>query len=130
MSERDSINREIKEIELSTANHTILRAAGTWALHGERPSKYFLNLEKIRSKNRMIMELINDQGEVINDQRKKLEEEKAFFQPLYCREGAEEELTSLDQLNLDREVVPRISRLDHDRLEEPYSIDELSSALA
>lgn len=41
-----SCKRELAEIELAEANKTILRAKANWAQVGERPSKYFLNLQK------------------------------------------------------------------------------------
>lgn len=41
LCEREGISREIKELELSRANRTILRSNANWALNGERPSKIF-----------------------------------------------------------------------------------------
>lgn len=127
--EMDSIKREIKEMELAQANATILRAAGVWALQGERPTKYFLNLEKIRSKNKAISELINEHGKVIRDRKEILEEERSFFQSLYCRNDESEVLSSLEQLNLERDSVPRISAQDQERLEGEYSAEEFRRAL-
>lgn len=47
LEELQSVERELKEIELHKANLALERSQTNWALHGERPSKYFLNLEKI-----------------------------------------------------------------------------------
>lgn len=48
--EYDSTRRELKEIELHRANNIILCPRANWALHGERTSSYFLNLEKIKKR--------------------------------------------------------------------------------
>lgn len=58
-----------------------------------------------------------------------LEEEKNFFQSLYCRGTTTQPLESLDQLNLNAEDVPQLSQLDRDRLDNPYSPEELKNAL-
>lgn len=44
--EIDSLRRELREMEENRARKIIFRAKANWALYGERPSKYFLNLEK------------------------------------------------------------------------------------
>lgn len=45
-TEITSVRRELREIEAANARKIIFRSKGNWALYGERPSKYFLNLEK------------------------------------------------------------------------------------
>lgn len=46
--------RELAKMELAKATKIILRARANWASQGERPSKYFLNMQKRKSKNRTL----------------------------------------------------------------------------
>lgn len=64
----DSIKRELKEIEQEAANRIIFRSKCKWARLGEKPTKYFLNLEKQRSKENVLATIINDKGIKINKQ--------------------------------------------------------------
>lgn len=50
----NSIQRELKEIEEEKANRAIFRSRCKWARLGEKPNKYFLNLEKVRQRDRML----------------------------------------------------------------------------
>lgn len=53
---------------------------------GEKLTKYFLNLPKIRAKNKTISQLVTDIGEVLTRPQDILAEQKAFYQKLYSRE--------------------------------------------
>lgn len=128
LSERESICREIKELELSRANKTITRSNANWALNGERPTKYFMNLQKIRSKTKNITELIDDSGRSTTDPKGILDMEKRFFEKLYLQKTSEN-LIDLAQLGLHQEGIPQITDLDKQRLERPLSSEELKSAL-
>lgn len=76
LQERESLAREIKELELSRANRTIMRSSANWALNGEKPTKFFLNLQKIQSKSNPISELEDMDGNLTTDPKKNLEIEK------------------------------------------------------
>lgn len=60
--EIDSVRRELREIEECKARKTIFRGKSNWTLYGERPSKYFLNLEKRKSKERTLGRIISEEG--------------------------------------------------------------------
>lgn len=80
------LERELSEIELTKAARAMERTAMNWALNGEKPSKYFLNLHKIRSKTRNITHLIADDGREISSNRDILQEESSFFKKIYSQE--------------------------------------------
>lgn len=50
----ESVRRELKQVEDSRANKLIFRSRSRWAQLGEKPSGYFLNLEKRRAKDRTL----------------------------------------------------------------------------
>lgn len=49
-----SIKRELTEIKIQQANRIIFRSRATWAMAGEKPSAYFLGLEKRQRKANII----------------------------------------------------------------------------
>lgn len=85
LGELKSIERELKEIELQRANLAIERSRTNWALYVEKPSKYFLNLQKIRARDRSISQLVTEDGQVLSEHSDILAEEKRFFQDLYSQ---------------------------------------------
>ena len=65
---------------------------GQWAMlknnnlmyeHGDKPSTFFLSLEKSKAKNKYISKLVNDQGHTITDQTEILNEQCQFYKTLY-----------------------------------------------
>ncbi len=53
-----------------------------WYEEGEKPNKYFLNLEKRNFNSKTITSLINGDGQEIIDQKHILKEEQAFYKKL------------------------------------------------
>lgn len=53
LDELQSYERELKEIKIDKACRAIERTRTSWALGSEKPSKYFLNLHKLRMKNKI-----------------------------------------------------------------------------
>lgn len=129
LAELSGLRREIKEIELADANRSIRWSRANWTANAEKPTKYFLNLQKIQAKNKIITELIDDQGRTLTQHSEILEEQKNFYQALYNQSFPEEELHDLEQIGLTREMVPTLSDVDRERLDRPYSSDELTQAL-
>lgn len=119
--------RELAELELMKANRTILRARANWASQGERPTKYFLNLEKRKSRNRTISQVFDDDGNLTPNPKKILETTKSFFSRLYG--GVPMDPDKVDGLDWDGINIPQISEDERNSLEEPYSEQELYKAL-
>ena len=61
----------------------IIRSRARWYEHGEKNSKYFLNLETLNYRRKHISSLINHNGTRINDPKEILNEERNFFKELY-----------------------------------------------
>lgn len=121
--------RELKELHLRKACRAMERSHTTWALEGERPSKYFLNLHKLKARNKTISQLVTDGGRVLTHPRDILAEQKNFFQKLYAQDENSLVITSPSDLGLQREDIPSISETSKASLEENYSEEELRKAL-
>lgn len=94
--EIDSIRRELKEIEEARARKIIFKAKCNWAMFAERPTKYFLNLEKRKSREGTVNSLIDENGREVTEIADILKVGKRFYESLY--EGQEEHLTPMNDI--------------------------------
>lgn len=121
-----SYKRELAELELAEANKIIFRAKANWAQVGEKPSKYFLNLQKKKTKNQTMSQIYDNDGNLTTDPRKILETTSSFFEKLYCNKP---DLVPLDSLDWNALNIPKIQDTSREGLEVPYSEAELLGAL-
>lgn len=89
---QDKIRQDIKRTEqfLLDEHEVKVQAAcfkskAQYYLEGERNNRYFFNLEKSRSSSKAISKLIREDGSIIKDTKRMLEEEKLFYKKLYGR---------------------------------------------
>ena len=90
----------------------------------EKPSKYFLNLEKRNHVNKNIPSLIDGDTEII-DSAKILTLQRDFYADLYSSKDTIP-LNDSEYANL-LQNLPKLSENDKNRLETPYSLDELQT---
>ena len=76
---RHEINEKIKEKTRGAS----IRAGAQWALYGELPSKYFLNLEKQKAQSKTVHRLRKSDGTITDDHHEILQEIKSFYEKLY-----------------------------------------------
>lgn len=127
IEETASIKRELGEIQQTKACAAAFRTKARWALHGEKPSAYFLALEKRLSKNSTITSLMDSEGHTITDNKDILEMEREYFTKIYTEPNAE--LDPLDLLPLSEEEVPSISDLHRLRINRPFTLEEFHDSL-
>lgn len=60
-----------------------IRAKIKWIEDGKKPSKYFTSLESINYISKQISEVVKDDGQVVSEQFKSLDETKSFYEHLY-----------------------------------------------
>lgn len=128
--EIDSVRRELREIEEAKARKIIFKARCNWALHAERPTKYFLNLEKRRISENTLNSLIDEDGSEVTEITDILGIGKRFYENLY--KSQEEALTPLTEVRealkeLDFPSLPADKKL---MLDAPFSEEELKAALS
>lgn len=122
-----SIKRELAEIKIQQANAIIFRAKARWAMAGEKPSAYFLGLEKKQRKTNVITAIRDDQGNIITEHKDILAAQKSFFENIYTE--PEDSLNPLDTLPITDEDVPKLSEGHKKMLDLPFSPREFYSAL-
>lgn len=123
----DSIKRELREIEEEKAQKIIFRAKCNWALYAERPTKYFLNLEKRRSRENTLNSGDRREDTDIPDI---LRVGKGFYEDLY--RSQEDSLTPI--ANVRREWseldLPRVPNDKKELLDAPFLNEELKAVLS
>lgn len=125
----DSVRRELREIEESRARKIIFRAKCNWSLAGERPTKYFLNLEKRRTKEKTLHALIAENGTILTRPEDILNEGKSYYSNLY--HNREDQLLPMTEVqeSLEQLDIPRLSEEDKETLEAPFTEEEFRRAL-
>lgn len=127
VTEVQSVKRELAEILQEKANKTIFKAKAHWTQLGEKPSSYFLGLEKRVPKNKCITALKTNEGQIITNPLDILAYEKEYFSEIYREDQSL--LQSLDDLPILQEDIPQVSE-SHRRLNDiPFTLRDFHQAL-
>lgn len=124
------IKRELYQIQLLKARESMIRSKVRWVGEGERPTKYFLNLEKKQFESKTVSSLFNGEGTLLKDSEKILQYENTHFTQQYSvnRENRE----ALERGEGVPFLPPKeslISDLDRQLLNRELSVEELENAL-
>ena len=92
-------------------------------LLGERPTKYFLNLEKQKALSKTIHKLQNDSDQVITERQEVLDEIKRYYETLYTDTG------NTDTSYTDKIDFPHLPNEIRESLEEDITMNEINVAL-
>lgn len=106
----------------------IIRAKAKWIEDGEKPSKYFTNLEKRHYVNKTITKLKNRSNVEVTDQKDLLQEMKSFYSDLYKDKDDSLDVVDLDIL-LNNTDAPKLNEEMREELERNISIDEALQSL-
>lgn len=105
----NSVRRELKQMEDIHANRLIFRSRSRWAHLGEKPSGYFLNLEKRQTRDRTLSSVVCSDSDVVTSNPKEiLQECSKFYEDLYTQENP--------NLAPTQDILDAINQLDHPRL--------------
>lgn len=107
VSEVQSIKRELSEIQQHQATKAMFKTKAKWTRLAEKPSAYFLGLEKRRGKTKTVTSLQNEEGHILTNNMDILEYQKRYFSKVY--EESPSTLQSLDDLPLQKEDIPQVT---------------------
>ena len=116
-------NEELIGIRKQALNGMVIRSRANWLEYGEKPSKFFLNLETKNTINKNISELLID-GKKITEQEQIIKEVRNFYKSLYKKQ----DIKNQTGYNPNCEPI-QISEIDKEKLELPITKDELNIAL-
>lgn len=125
--EAASLKRELGEIKQAKASSAIFSSKVRWSMYGERPSSYFLGLEKRRSRDSTITTLIDDEGQSITDSKSILNMERDFFTKIYKEDPTN--LDPIEDLPRTENDVPKISDISNILINRPFSEEEFLASL-
>ena len=123
----DDLKTELKSFYENKGRQVMFRAKCRWVENGERPTKYFFNLEKRNYNRKTISELrIQDDSTTCNV-KQILDQIEDYFKKLYTSENT----SSQEEYNefIQHLTIPRLSNEDRDSLEGPLTYEECKKVL-
>lgn len=126
LEEFSTLKKQLEEIRTDKIKGTILRSRARWIDEGEKPTKYFLNLENRNFTSKLIPKLILEDGSEITDTAEILKAQKTYYKELYSEQNVDDDLTDNVLENLDS---PKLSEKSSESLEGLITYEELTSTL-
>ena len=83
LKQYDNLKKELQELYEAKGEAARFRAKCLWIEKGERPTKYFFNLEKRNDNRKVISELEDEDGEIIENEKQILLEIERYYRNLY-----------------------------------------------
>ena len=77
------LRRQIREIDEEFISGVIVRSKELWVEQSEKPTKYFINLEKRRQQKKEMTELNSSTGVLLSDSKDIRKEMNSFYQDLF-----------------------------------------------
>lgn len=126
-SEVQSIKRQLSELHQEKANRAIFKAKSNRIKVGERPTSYFLGLEKRQAKEKTITSLIDEHGRILNNNAEILRYEKRYFENIYTEDPST--LQPVYNFPLTKEDGPQVTDSHRQIMNLPFSHHDFHTAL-
>jgi hypothetical protein len=123
LQELESVKRELDEINKESLASTIFRSKCEWAEHGEKSSKYFLNLEKHNYVNKQITSLQVGNMTITNE-KEIMVEIKNYYENLYSSNTTDHK--KLEEILQD---APKLNNVQKEKTKGIITYDECLKAL-
>ena len=128
INELEETGKRLNEIRENKLRGVMMRSRAQWLEFGEKPTPYFLSLEKLNYVNKTIKEIQKTDIICISGQEEILKEVKCFYKNLYTERPRKTGLTeSFKKLNI--EEVPKIPEGKKHLREGEITMTELKRAL-
>lgn len=129
LSQYLKLKQKLEINNLEKARGAQIRARVKWIEQGEKNTKFFLNLEKIRARQNTITRLKLSSGQLITNQGQILEEQVKYYQNLYSQETNENSELLVNDF-LVNEKFPCLEDNEADYCETEITLKEATYALA
>ena len=124
----DNLKKQLEVIYEHKGRAAMFRSKCWWIEQGERPTKYFFNLEKKNYNKKVIAEIETENGEYITDKNQILSEIETYYHNLYsCQSTAT--LSEFHQLTQNI-GIPHLTEEIRAKLEGPFTYEECKEALS
>ena len=128
LNELFATNFRLEKLLHNKTKGAILTSKGRWFEHGERNTKYFLNLEKRNFRQKSVTKLKLKDNTYTYDQFDILQEEKQFYESHYMSKNVDVEKCSHSPFFKPDNITP-LSQEDKLACENPISTNECLNAL-
>ena len=120
----ETTKNELEQFRKNRMEGVAVRCKANWINEGEKPTRYFCNLENRNFIDKSVSFLEMPSGEIIDDQKGILREVEMFYSSLY----SQKEVRDVDISTIIDEA-PKLNETDIDLLESEITIQEIASAL-
>ena len=122
-----SLTEKQHEIRKERLRGSLIRSRSKWIDEGEKPTKYFCNLETRNHVSKIIPRLTLDDGSDVTTQTEILTEVERFYKSLYQKN--KDEIIDYDLNNVINANIDKLSNSDRDSLERKITVDEAAITL-
>lgn len=132
MEKYEAAKQELKHIHEVRGREAMMK----WFELGEKPTKFFFNLEKNNYEKKLIREVELENGEIISDPVHVNKEIRNFYQTMYTSKINGNNCTSAYEHNQKIDGfteglnIPQLNVEEQESLEKDLTIEELKDALA
>ena len=124
------MQQELSNIRETKLKGSFIRSRAKWIDEGEKPTKYFCNLEKQHSSSKTIPYIINNDGQSICDQKEMLTEAAKYYKTLYTETVKNETNSNSDIFDeLEQIQNVKLSNDESQSLEGLLTMEEISATL-
>lgn len=126
--ELDQLKSDLEKLRHEKMKGYVIRSRAQWIEEGEKPTKFFCNLENQNFASKTMYKLKKDNGDIIYDQSQILEETKNFYSSLY--KNKDDEIQNVDmEIYLADFIVPKLSQEEALSLEGYLTLSEATYTL-
>ena len=127
LKQYDNLKKELQGLYEAKGEAARFRAKCLWIEKGERPTKYFFDLEKRNYNRKVISELEDEDGEIIENEKQILLEIERYYRNLYTSKINVTE-NQFEQYTEDVQL-PHLSNEERESLEGPLTFEECKNIL-
>ena len=131
----DSAKGKLKRIHDIRGKEAIFRSETKWLEQGEKPTKYFFNLEKSNYERKLIREVKLENGEIISNFAQVNKEIENFYGKMYTSKIPGNNTSDLSEHNhnihkvMEGINIPQLNVEEQESLEKDLTFEELKDAL-
>ena len=124
----NKVQDKLEQTRKLTVKGLILRSRVQWIEEGEKPTKYFANLERKNYVSKLVTK-VNKNGNIVKEQSKVLKELEYFYKDLYSSKLVMGNTNNLDQKFLNQNVVNRIDGTSKLECDKNLTLNEIESVI-
>ena len=129
LKQYENLKKELQELYENKGEAAKFRSKCQWVEKGEKPTKYFFNLEKRNYSRKVISELEDEDGETINNEEQILLDVENYYKNLYSSkvDVTEEQLNRY--IDLEHLEIPHLSHEVSEKADGLLTFEECKKSL-